>query len=264
MRVILNYVQDVLYSKIKNSKYAVILYIILLTLTIFILILIIFTIISYYVIKYLEVNVVNDIYFCNYNYNKKSEELLQKYGNYKINKVYLIQNPITNVITLLLNVITFYNFEKALLNFNEIFKKKYVPYHISLIVEINLENNNKKLLLVEKTSYVNITENIHLNEKNVIKNIKLPKKKFTLNTILNETRTRIGDKKFFNWSVSKNNCSVFIKEILITLGLFNKSNIKFINQQKFVKHLKFSNFTLHIINIFCAINNIFDNYIFMK
>jgi hypothetical protein len=82
-----------------------------------------------------------------------------------------------------------------------------------------------------------------------------------MNSILKETQERIGDSKFFNWSIYKNNCSVFIKEILITLGLFNKSNIKFINQQKIAKYLKFSNFTLHIINILCAINNIFDNYV---
>jgi hypothetical protein len=130
-----------------------------------------------------------------------------------------------------------------------------------LIIEINLQNNNTKFLLLEKTSYVNISENIHLNEKNVIKTINLSKNKFTMNSILKETQKRIGDNKFFNWSIYKNNCSVFIKEILITLGLFNKSNIKFINQQKFVKHVRFSNFTLHIINILCTMNNIFDNYI---
>ena len=87
---------------------------------------------------------------------------------------------------------------------------------------------------------------------------------FTMNYILKETQYRIGDSRFFNWSIYKNNCSVFIKEILITLGLFNKSNIKFVNQEKILKHLKFSNFTLHIINILCAINNIFDNYMFMR
>jgi hypothetical protein len=160
-----------------------------------------------------------------------------------------------------LNIITFYNFEKALANINEIFKKKYFPYHISLIIEINLPRKKSKFLLLEKTSYVNISENIHLNDKNIIKTINLSKNKFTMNSILKETQERIGDSKFFNWSIYKNNCSVFIKEILITLGLFNKSNIKFINQQKIAKYLKFSNFTLHIINILCAINNIFDNYV---
>jgi hypothetical protein len=264
MRFILNYVQDVLYSKIKNNRYVIGFSLTSLIILIFVTIIVIFLVISYYIIKYLEINVVNDIYFCNYNYNKKSEELLHRYGDYKINKLYLIKNPITQFSTLLLNLITFYNFEKALININEIFKKKYVPYHISLIVEINLTNNKKKFLLVEKTSYVNISENIHLDEKKVIKTIKIPKKKFTMNSILNETQNRIGDKKFFNWSIYKNNCSIFIKEILITTGLFNKSNIKFINQQKFVKHVKFSSFTLHIINILCTLNNILDNYMFIR
>jgi hypothetical protein len=270
MKFLLDYIPDVLNSKIKNNKYIIGFSLTLLVLLFFVLIIIFFLVISYYIIKYLEINVVKDIYFCNYSYNKQSEDLLKKYGTYKINKIYLVKNPITNFTLLLLNLITFYNFEKALNNFNkdnkinELSKKKYMPYHISLIVEINLPNNNRKFLLVEKTSYVNITENIHLNDKNVIKIIKLPKKNFTLNTILKETQKRIGDNKFFNWSIYKNNCSVFIKEILLTIGLFNKSNIKFVNQEKIVKHLKFSNFTLHIINILCTINNIFDNYMFMR
>jgi hypothetical protein len=257
----MDYIGDILYSKIKNNKYFICFSLTLIILLIFTLIIMIFLVISYYIIKYLEVNVVNDIYFCNYNYNKKSNELLQKYGDYKINKIYLLKNPINNLNFGLLNLITFYNFEKALANINEKFKKKYVPYHISLIIEINLSNNNTKFLLVEKTSYLNITENIHLYDKNVIKTINLSKNKFTMNSIFKETQDRIGDRKFFNWSIYKNNCSVFIKEILITLGLFNKPNIKFVNQEKILKHLKFSNFTLHIINILCAINNIFDNYI---
>ena len=264
MKFLLEYLPDVLNSKIKNNKYIIGLSLTLLGLLFFVLIIIFFLVVSYYIIKYLEINVVKDIYFCNYNYNKKSQELLQKYGNYKINKIHLIKNPITNFSTLLLNIITFYNFEKVLTNINEIFKKKYVPYHISLIIEINLPNNKTKFILVEKTSYVNITDKIHLNDKNIIKTINLSKNKFTMNSILKETQERIGDSKFFNWSIYKNNCSVFIKEILITLGLFNKSNIKFINQQKFVKHVRFSNFTLHIINILCTMNNIFDNYVYIR
>jgi len=261
MKFLLEYLPDVLYSKIKNNRYVVGFSLTSLIILIFVTIIMIFLVISYYIIKYLEINVVKDIYFCNYKYNQKSNELLQNYGDYKINKIYLIKNPITNFSTFLLNIITFYNFEKALANINEIFKKKYFPYHISLIIEINLPRKKSKFLLLEKTSYVNISENIHLNDKNIIKTINLSKNKFTMNSILKETQERIGDSKFFNWSIYKNNCSVFIKEILITLGLFNKSNIKFINQQKIIKYLKFSNFTLHIINILCAINNIFDNYV---
>jgi hypothetical protein len=129
------------------------------------------------------------------------------------------------------------------------------------MIEIDLSNNNKKFLLVEKTSYVNISENIRLNEQKILKIIKLSKSDFTINSLLKETQNRIGEKKFFNWSIYKNNCSVFIKELLITLGLYNKSNIKFISQKKFVKHVKFSSLTLHIINILCTLNNIANNYL---
>jgi hypothetical protein len=258
----MRYIYDVLINLICNNKYnfalSVIVIIVLLSMISFAIINII---ISYYIIKYLEINIANDIYFCNYNYNKKSEELLKKYGDYKIKKLYLVKNPITNFNTLLLNLITFYNYDKTLTNMNQMFKKNYMPYHISIMIEIELTNNNKKFLLLEKTSYVNISENILLNTQNVLKNIKIPKKQITLNTILKETQNRIGVKKFFNWSIYKNNCSIFVKEILITLDLYNKSNIKFINQNKIVKHLKFTNLTLHIINILCTLNNIASNYL---
>ena len=258
----MKYIYDLLINLICNNKHnfalSVIVMIILLLMILFAIINII---ISYYIIKYLEINITNDIYFCNYNYNKKSEELLKKYGNFKIKKIYLVKNPISNFNTLVLNLITFYNYEKTILNMNKILKKSYTPYHVSFMIEIELSKNNNKLLLLEKTSYVNISENIHLKTQNILKNIKIPKKQITLNSILKETQNRIGEKKFFNWSIYKNNCSIFVKEILITIGLYNKSNIKFINQNKIIKHLKFSTLTLHIINILSTLNNIASNYL---
>uniref|UniRef100_A0A6C0JFA4 Uncharacterized protein n=1 Tax=viral metagenome TaxID=1070528 RepID=A0A6C0JFA4_9ZZZZ len=260
----MGYIHDILINLICNNKYNFNLsVIVIITLSILILFAIINIIISYYIIKYLEINVANDIYFCNYNYNKKSEELLKKYGNYRIRKIYLVKNPVTKLNTFLLNLITFYNYEKTISNVNQNFKKKCTPCHISFMIEIELNSNNKKFLLLEKTSYVNISENIHLNEQKNLKIIKLPKSDFTINSILKETQNRIGEKKFFNWSIYKNNCSIFIKELLITVGLYNKSNIKFISQNKFVKKIKFTTLTLHIINILCTLNNVAGNYLYI-
>jgi len=254
-------IYDLLINLIYNNKYSLSLTIVVFIILAILSFAIINVIISYYIIKYLEINVVNDIYFCNYDYNKKSKELLQKYGDFKIKKIYLVKHPITKFNSSVLNLITFYNYEKTLSNMNEIFKKQYTPYHVSFMIEINLPNNNKKFLLVEKTSYVNISETIRLNKQNFVKPIKLSNKVFTVNTLLQETQNRIGVKKFFNWSIYKNNCSIFVKEILVTLDLYNKSNIKFINQNRILKHLKFTNLTLHIINILCTLNNIASNYL---
>jgi hypothetical protein len=92
----MKYIYDLFINSIYNNKdkfslYVAIIMILLLSisivsiLTIFIIVIIVI-IISYYIVKYLEINIVNDIYFCNYNYNKKSIELLKKYGDYKIKK----------------------------------------------------------------------------------------------------------------------------------------------------------------------------------
>lgn len=251
---------DLIINLIYNNKYNFSLYVVITVIILLISITIIILITSYYLIKYLEINIVNDIYFCNYNYNKKSNEVLKKYGEYKIKKIYLVKNPITKYITLLLNLLTLYNYEKTLLNISELLKKKCIPYHISLILEIELLNKRTKFLLIEKTSYVNISENFSLNKQQTLKLVKLPKKVLTMNSILKETQNRIGEKKFFNWSLYKNNCSVFIKELFITIGIYNKSNIKFINHNKFGNYVKFSNLTLHIINILLTCNNILNNY----
>jgi hypothetical protein len=268
----MNSIHDLFINFVYNNNYGFPLFVMTSVVLVILLLGIFNIIITYYLIKYLEINVVNDIYFCNYNYNKKSNELLNTYGDFRIKNIYLVKHPVTSFNTLLLNLITLYNYEKALANISEIFKKKCTPYHISFIIEIalsNNKNNNKnnktKFLLLEKTSYVNISENIRLNKQNILKKIKVPKRKkseFTINSILRETKNRIGEKKFFNWSIYKNNCSTFIKELLITIGLYNKSNIKFISQKKFAKHVKFTTLTLHVINILCTINNIANNYLF--
>ena len=114
---------------------------------------------------------------------------------------------------------------------------------------------------IEAGYYLNRTQNFKLNDKKIVKIVKIPSKKYTINYILKETQQRIGDHKFFNWSICKNNCYVFIKEILVTINLFNKSNKNFINQDKFVKSLQFSKFTLHILNFFIALNNVLENYL---
>ena len=86
-KLITNYITGFLNFKIENYN---IYFIILISILFFVIFILIFSLlISYYAIKYLEMNVINDIYFCNYNYNIKTCDVLKKYGDYKINKIYL-------------------------------------------------------------------------------------------------------------------------------------------------------------------------------
>jgi len=67
-----------------------------------------FIIVSYFILKFLRISLDNNnILF--YQYNKKSKKILDLYGNYKLTKIYLIRQPFSKFITLLLNIITLYN-----------------------------------------------------------------------------------------------------------------------------------------------------------
>jgi hypothetical protein len=234
---------------------------------------IVFVVCSYFLYKYLQVNIDNNyVYF--YDYNDTIKQLLEKYGDYKINKVYLIREPVTKLVYYFIDILTFYRY-----------KNQYMfPYHTSLVCEINLPNNIKKYIMIEKNNCININENYNINEKQDIKCIDLFRKKsgpknrdkkrdkkrdanktdnqskLTLNDILKMTQERIGNDKFFNWHIYKNNCQLFTKELLITLGHFTAENEFYIFQDELLKTVYFSETTIHVLN--CIINtyNVIQKY----
>jgi len=241
----------------------VVIIILVTTIIFFIFAFITFVICSYFLYKYLQVNIDNNyVYF--YDYNDTIKNLLEKYGDCKIHKLYLIREPVTKLAYYFIDILTFYKY-----------KNQYMfPYHTSLMCEINLPNNIKKYIIIEKNNCININENYNINEKQDIKciavfrktaskknNKKMSKEnKFTLNDILKKTQERIGNDKFFNWHIYKNNCQLFTKEILITLGYFTEENESYIFQDELLKTVYFSETTIHILN--CIINtyNVIQKY----
>jgi hypothetical protein len=237
------------YFTFKDIKYFLLILFILLVLTIIIII-----IISYIFIKFLKINIDNSN-FLFYQYNKKCKKILDLYGNYKITNIYLVRHPIGNFITFLLNIFTLYRYEKLI---NE--SKDNFPYHSLILFEIKLEDGNKKMIILEKTNSINISENFLINNSLVLKKIKVKKNKFTINSILNVTRDRVGSEKFYNWHLYKNNCQEFTKEILKTIHKYNKSNKDFIFHDKLIKLIIPTEFTKHIANCLFVIYNIIQKY----
>jgi hypothetical protein len=232
--------------------------IIIFTIIFIIVVFIIFVLLSYFILKFFKMALDNNnILF--YQYSKKCQKLLNLYGNYYIKKIYLVREPFSPLITFLLNIITLYNYNKLITDSQDNF-----PYHSSIIFEIELPNKMKKLLLLEKNNSINICENFLINNSQQIKTLplKIRNKKYTINSILNITQKRLGNKKFFNWHVYKNNCQEFIKEILITINKYSKTNKEYILCNNILKFLIPSEFTIHIINCSCVISNIFEKYIF--
>jgi hypothetical protein len=214
---------------------------------------------SYIIFKFIEFNFDNNNLLF-YQYNKKSQKILDLYGEHKLTKIYLVRQPLGKFVTFLFNMLTFYNYDTLI---NE--KQHNLPYHTLLVFQIKLQNGIKKMLLLEKNNCINICENFVVN-KFEIKELNIKNKNFTINSILKSTQQRLGNKKYFNWNLYTNNCQEFTKEILKTIKKYNKTNKKFILRNKILKIInpnKFpTEFTYHILNCLCLIFNITNKYIY--
>lgn len=232
-------------------------YIILLAILLFILSIIVIIIISYLIIKLFRLSI-NDYNILFYQYSKQSQQILNKYGNYELTKIYVIKQPLSKVVSFIINMATLYNYDRVIKEYPNLF-----PYHIALIFEIKLQNNMKKLLLLEKTNSVNICENFPITDTQNIKTINVKKQKFTINSILNATQQRIGSKRFFNWNIYNNHCQSFTKELLITINKYNKFK-QFIMpaNEKFFNTIIPTEFTLHIYNSVVILINIIEKYLY--
>ena len=216
---------------------------------------IIFVISSFYILRFLQISFeYNNIFF--YQYNKKCQKIINTYGNYKINRIYLIRQPLGKMTNFVFNILTLFNYNKYLLESPDNY-----PYHPALIFEIK-KDDNIKFLLVEKNNCINICESFLINKSYDFKCINMTKSKFTLKKVLNKTQQRIGNQKYFNWNLHKNNCQEFTKEILVTLNKYNEEYTNFIFSDKIIqKYYSPSDLSLYIVNCVFIIINFIEKYL---
>jgi hypothetical protein len=223
---------------------------------IIILLFILFIIVSYFVLKILKSSL-DEYNFFFYKYNQQSQKILDKYGDYKITKLYLVRQPFSKFLTLLLNILTCYQYNKLITETNENF-----PYHLVVIFEVKIGKNMRKLVMVEKNNFVNISDNFLIHNKQEIKKINMKNTKYTIKSILTNIQHRIGIEQFFNWHLYKNNCQEFTKEILISIQKYNNCNKKYIFRNRLFKYIIPSNFTLHIGYCLSFVYNLTRKYIY--
>ncbi len=216
---------------------------------------------SYYTYKWLKMNIDKDYFYFN-EYNSDCKTILKQYGNYPIKRIYLVRQPITKFAKILLNIVTLYKFEQEMKKYikttnNDVF----FPQHTSIIIELELPNKTRKNILIEKNNCLKLTLNFKVSAMQEMRKISMGRKKYTLQSLLEKTKERVGNNLYFNWSICRNNCQMLTKEILITLNQFTKKNKAFMFQNEFANQIKFSEFSLHIINSIINICNTFENFI---
>ena len=161
-----------------------------------------------------------------------------------------------------MNIITFNKFEREMKKYINTTKNKvFFPHHTSIIVEIELSNKIRKSILVEKNNCIKLALDFRISDRQDTRKIAIGKKKYTLKNILEQTRERIGNDVFFNWQICRNNCQMLIKEILITLNQFTDKNKNFMFQNEFAQQIRFSEFSLHIINSIANLCNSIESLV---
>lgn len=186
------------------------------------------------------------------DYNPQSKIIIEKYGDCKITRAYVVITPIANFTFFILNVLTLQNCKHII----------HDTMHVRLLIECKTKECETKMIMINKTSCINVTTDYQINDDCQIIPIKL-KKKTTLRGILDETCARIGKLKFFNWHMYKNNCHYFTKELIYQIN--NEFNCKHFISKKKIKHschkMFYNNFILNLYHILMFLYNFIQKYV---
>jgi hypothetical protein len=199
------------YIPIKNhSKLFVLLVCACLCLAICILICLIMM--SYIFLFFLKKNINNYTIFN--EYTASSKLAIEKYGDNKIMNAYLVIEPLHIFYLFLYKLVTFNNYCKHSLK---------EVRHTTLLLEVKINKDENKFILIDKTNCINILTEFSIHDKYTVIPIQLKKKSksksiLTLRKVLDETCERIGKRKFFNWHFYKNNCYYFIDNMIKTIN----------------------------------------------
>lgn len=156
------------------------------------------------------------------DYPPKMREIIEKYGNVPILRMYACRTPLPSLLTSALNAVSFGEFSKRWEN-----SPHDKLFHLDLRIE--LATRPQTTILLEKNEVLNAMVNPIPPGKNT-QCSRIPKnKKITMLNLLEGAKQIQGD-KFFRYSAYNNNCQDFIMAMLKGVGVGTQENFDFIKQ----------------------------------
>ena len=154
------------------------------------------------------------------DYPNFTKKMLEQYGNETITKLIMYRKPIGEYLNVVINAV-------SLGKWNQLVKKAGYDkfFHLSLIAEVKGEKLN-----IEKTDVVSISKDIPEGAGTESQDVPLDGKSFTLNELMAKTRDNMGDQAFFEYDGFKNNCQVFVSNLLKSVGLYGAKEKAFAYQ----------------------------------
>ena len=164
------------------------------------------------------------------DYSNKTKKNLEKYGHFRIVKIRLQKVPVSWLLELALETISFGSWERL--------KQKYgfdKFFHLSMVVTLE----NQKQLQIEKLEVISVSDEIEQSDKMITLDVRV-NGVFSIMDIFRKSRANVGDGVFFSYSaLGNNNCQDFIKILLQSVGLYHDKEKEFIYQDisRLVKEL---------------------------
>ena len=209
---------------------------------------ILWTYVSFYILKWLKSNIDSKLYFN--SYKTSCIKTLEKYGDLPIKRMYLVRTNVNSFLTFLLDLVTWKSYSAQLRRYREIVNDDtFFPSHTYMMVEVELENKMRKILLIEKTNGIEITTNFRRCETQEMLKINISKNKITtINALLGKTKERMGHEQFFNWNFYKNNCHQFMDELLKSMRKTNPRYRTFFSHPHFFEIIKIPDSVMYMMN----------------
>lgn len=171
-------------------------------------------------------------------FNNTTTKNLNAFGNIEVKSLTIVRTPIMGILDKALNLISFGKWATL--------KKEYGHdklFHLALIA--NLGNKN---LVIEKNEVINVNTSYKMGKESETMDVDLKGKKFTINQMLDATKSLMGEKNFYSYDGLKNNCQTFIKSCLMSMGLYDAEENNFVFQDLSELAKKFPSISKKIMN----------------
>lgn len=152
--------------------------------------------------------------------SQKVRQILQTHGDKKIIGATITRNPIMELWTRLFSILTFGEFKRRL---------EQTPYDELFHLRLDVELDDFTIIGIEKLDIINMDRDPKLYEASEEKQITNMPKGLTINTIMEKTHEYMGP-KFYTYSAFNNNCQDFVKAILISNNIGDKTDLDFVKQ----------------------------------
>jgi hypothetical protein len=160
-----------------------------------------------------------------YSYSYEAQNTLRLLGDQNVVSLTIHRKPIPSFVNTALNIISVGKWNEERNKNNQL----NTIYHLTL--ECGLANGIKVFCQKNERIDINTTYMPTIQTEFCSVPLHTGKPTFTLNEMLKKTNELMGDSRYFLFNQQDNNCQVYIKNILIAMGLYSDETDQFVFQQ---------------------------------